>query len=164
MACGQTISQPYTVAFMCCVLELQPSDRVLEIGTGSGYGAAILSQLVSRVYSVERIPELANSARMRLDQLQITNVEIHQGDGTDGLSDAAPFDAICVTAAAQTLPDAYQQQIGPSGRIVIPLVVPEGGQALFRFTRRGKDLERANLGGFRFVPLIGEHRPRSSSD
>jgi len=161
---GQTISQPYTVAFMCDALQLQPSDRVLEVGTGSGYGAAVLAQLVSTVYSIERIPELADSARARLQRLGIHNVDIRQGDGTYGLSDAAPFDAICVTAAAQTLPEAYRQQISPGGRIVIPLVEQGQRQALFRFAANGQNLQRTHLGAFRFVPLIGDHHPDSKAD
>ena len=161
---GQTISQPYTVAFMCDALELKPSDRVLEVGTGTGYGAAVLAQLASTVYSIERIPELADSARARLERLGIHNVEIRQGDGTYGLSDAAPFDAICVTAAAQTLPEAYRQQISHRGRIVIPLVEQGQRQALFRFAADGQNLVREHLGAFRFVPLIGDHRPNSKAD
>jgi protein-L-isoaspartate(D-aspartate) O-methyltransferase len=157
--CGQTISQPYTVAFMCCALSLKPTDRVLEIGTGSGYGAAVLARLVTQVYSVERIPRLANLARDRLDRQGIENVEVRLGDGTLGLSDAAPFDAICVTAAAETLPDAYPQQISDGGRIVIPLGKRGQSQALFRYSGSPQKLLRENLGAFRFVPLIGNHNP-----
>ncbi|MEO1994923.1 MAG: protein-L-isoaspartate(D-aspartate) O-methyltransferase [Planctomycetaceae bacterium] len=160
--CGQTISQPYTVAFMCSALNLKPSDRVLEIGTGSGYGAAVLARLVTKVYSVERVPRLANSARDRLDRLGIENVEIRLGDGTLGLRDAAPFDAICVTAAAETLPDAYPQQISGGGRIVIPLGKRGRSQALVRYSRSPQELLRENLGAFRFVPLIGSHSPHAS--
>ncbi len=117
----QTISQPYTVAYMVEAARLTGSEKVLEIGTGSGYGAAILSQLASQVYTVERIPPLAELARRRLAQLGYDNVTVVLGDGSQGLADHQPYDAIIVTAAARQLPDAYQQQVADGGRIVIPL-------------------------------------------
>ena len=152
---GQTISQPYTVAFMAASLQLRGDERVLEIGTGSGYGAAVLSQLAQVVHTVERLASLAEQARMRLAETGCTNVIVHLGDGTQGLPEHAPFDAIVVTAAARVLPEPYREQLADGGRIVIPI----GGrtsQSLTRFTRHGNRMTREHLGGFAFVPLIGE--------
>jgi len=153
---GQTISQPYTVAFMADALQLVGSERVLEIGTGSGYGAAVLSRLAREVHSVERLPELADRARRRLANLDYRNVHVHLGDGSLGWPAYAPYDAICITAAAERLPQAIADQLADGGRIVVPLGGLQGGQRLTRFTRRGDDWSREDLGGFAFVPLIGE--------
>lgn len=152
----QTISQPYTVAFMCEALQLTGSETVLEIGTGSGYAASVLSRLTYRVFSVERIPELACSARQRVAALGYSNVEIICADGTLGIPEEAPFDAIVVTAGAPQLPAAYRDQIADGGRIVIPIGPAETNQRMCRFTRRGSELMFEDLGRFTFVPLIGQ--------
>lgn len=153
---GQTISQPFTVAFMCQSLLLQPEDRVLEIGTGSGYGAAVLSRIASEVHSIERLPELAAAAAERIRSLGYHNVRIHTGDGTRGLPEFGPFDAICVTAAGTALPDPFIDQLAEGGRILIPLA-DDGGQTMYRFTKRNGRITREDLGRFAFVPLIGEY-------
>ncbi len=157
----QTISQPYTVAYMVEAARLTGSEKVLEIGTGSGYGAAILSQLASQVYTVERIPPLAELARRRLAQLGYDNVTVVLGDGSQGLADHQPYDAIIVTAAARQLPDAYQQQVADGGRIVIPLGNLYFGQTMYRYTRQGDRWEIDDLGGFAFVPLVTAGEPPS---
>jgi protein-L-isoaspartate(D-aspartate) O-methyltransferase len=155
LSCGQTISQPYTVAFMCQELGLTGSENVLEIGTGSGYAAAVLSLLARHVHTIERIEWLAESARQRLSDLGYTNVTTYIGDGTLGLAEAAPFDAIVATAGGGRLPEPYREQLTENGRIVIPLQNPSGGQTLWKFTRRGNQLLEENLGRFAFVPLVG---------
>jgi protein-L-isoaspartate(D-aspartate) O-methyltransferase len=153
---GQTISQPFTVAFMCEALRVQPADALLEVGTGSGYGAAVLSRIARTVHTVERIPELAAEARQRLQRLGYHNVTVHLADGSLGVPEAAPFDGIIVTAGAERLPQAYLDQLAEGGRIVIPLGRTPHNQSMFRFTRRDSELAVDNLGGFLFVPLIGE--------
>ena len=155
--CGQTISQPYTVAFMCEALQLTGDERVLEIGTGSGYDAAILAELAAEVYTVERIPHLAEQATRRLKDLGYRNVHVTTGDGTLGWPDAAPFDAITVTAGARILPQPYVDQLAEGGRIVIPIGSPDEGQTMCRFTKRHGQVAEEHLGLFQFVPLIGEH-------
>lgn len=154
--CHQTISQPYTVAFMCAAAQLTGDETVLEIGTGSGYGAAVLSQLAREVHTVERIPELAEEATGRLQRLGYDNVHVYTDDGTLGLAQAAPFDAIIVTAAAEQLPAPYQQQLNEGGRIIIPLGSETTGQRMYRFTLHNGKLSEENLGAFVFVPLIGK--------
>ncbi len=154
---GQTISQPYTVAYMCEALQLRGDERVLEIGTGSGYGAAVLAELSMMVFTIERIPELATEARARVQRLGYENVHIFTGDGTLGLPEHAPFDAIVVTAGGDELPETYGQQIAEGGRIVIPLGHERGSQRMVRFTRRGSRLVSEDLGGFNFVPLVGQY-------
>ncbi len=154
----QTISQPYTVAFMCQEARLRGSDTVLEIGTGSGYGAAVLSQLVQSVHTVERIEPLYRAAAKRFAALGYDNVCIHLDDGSLGLVHAAPFDAILCTAGAEYLPTAYQDQLADGGRLVIPIGRP-GHQQMFRFTRRGDQWYGNNLGRFGFVPLVGDKSP-----
>jgi protein-L-isoaspartate(D-aspartate) O-methyltransferase len=153
---GQTISQPYTVAFMCEALRVVPTDRVLEVGTGCGYGAAVLSRLARAVYSIERIPELAEQARDRLQRLGFDNVTVQTADGSLGWKAAAPFDAIVVTAGAEKLPAAYVEQLAEGGRIVIPLGDTPRSQSMHRYTKRDGELTVEVLGGFLFVPLIGE--------
>lgn len=152
----QTISQPFTVAFMLEALGLRSSDKVLEIGTGSGYAAAVLSQLVTTVHSVERIPELAQAAQRRLQRLGYRNVHVHVGDGSLGLPEHEPFDAIVVTAAAEVLPPPFAKQLVDGGRLVLPLG-DAYSQSLYRFTKVGEQLVSEDLGGFVFVPLIGRH-------
>lgn len=151
----QTISQPYTVAFMCQALQLRGDEKVLEIGTGSGYGAAVLAELAAEVHTVERIPELAESARRRLEDLGIVNVYVHLGDGTEGLPNDSPFDAIVVTAGGNVLPKPYLSQLCPGGRILIPLGRQGGSQTMWRFTLRGQSVTQEDLGRFSFVPLRG---------
>ncbi len=152
---GQTISQPYTVAYMCQALRLRGDERVLEIGTGSGYGAAVLGRLAAEVHSIERVPELAEQARQRLESLGYTNVWVHLGDGTEGLAEWAPFDAILATAGGYELPEPYVDQLAEGGRIVIPLGHHQDSQTMWRFTKRGRELDQEGLGRFAFVPLIG---------
>jgi protein-L-isoaspartate(D-aspartate) O-methyltransferase len=154
---GQTISQPFTVAFMCQALQLEGTEKVLEIGAGSGYGAAVLSLLASSVFTMERVPGLVNSARASLAQGGYQNVQVIAGDGTLGLPAESPFDAIVVTAGAETLPDAYLRQLRAGGRIVIPLGRSRHNQTMYRFTRLDGQLQIENLGGFAFVPLIGRY-------
>ncbi|MCK5825963.1 MAG: protein-L-isoaspartate(D-aspartate) O-methyltransferase [Desulfuromusa sp.] len=152
----QTISQPYMVAVMTAALELQGSERILEIGTGSGYQTAILSKLVKRVYSIERIAVLAGRARKILDQLQLSNVNIKIGDGTVGWENQAPFSGILVAAGSPDVPQKYLDQLDIGGRLVLP-VGDQKQQILVRITRKGKDhFEQEQMMGCRFVPLIGE--------
>lgn len=150
---GQTISQPYTVAFMCQEARLGEADKVLEIGAGSGYGAAVLAEIAREVHTVERIEELYGDAASRLAALGYSNVHVHHADGTRGLPDEAPFEAIIVTAGAEAIPEPYLTQVADGGRIVIP-VGPPGGQMMVRLTRRGDEWQRDLLGGFGFVPLV----------
>jgi protein-L-isoaspartate(D-aspartate) O-methyltransferase len=153
---GQTISQPYIVALMAQALELRGDERILEIGTGSGYAAAVLSQLGAEVYTVERWPSLAEVAADRLGKLGYRNVFVSVGDGTAGLPEYAPFDAIAVAAASPWVPRPLREQLSPYGRLVIP-VGGRDDQFLLRVTRQGFETKTERLSGVRFVPLIGEH-------
>ncbi len=153
---GQTISQPYIVALMTEALELRGHERVLEIGTGSGYQAAILSQLASHVYTVERIPELASRAQDLFRQLGYDNISMHVGDGTLGWLEHAPYKAIIVTAAAPEIPRPLTDQLAEGGRLVAPI----GGswsQSLVRVRKQRGHLRRQELTSVAFVPLIGQH-------
>ncbi|GIW80107.1 MAG: hypothetical protein KatS3mg105_1914 [Gemmatales bacterium] len=153
---GQTISQPFTVAFMCQEAQIKPEDKVLEVGTGSGYGACVLGKLAREVHTVERIPELAKQAERRIRKLGFSNVHVHLANGSLGYAAEAPYDAIIVTASAAKLPEPYADQLASGGRIIIP-IGSHYDQSLYRFTRRnGKELFVEDLGGFLFVPLIGE--------
>lgn len=152
--CGQTISQPYTVAFMCEAARIGAEDAVLEIGTGSGYGAAVLSWIARSVETVERIPELAERASEILLRLGYDNIRVHLDDGTLGWAEQAPYDAILVTAGAETLPEAYHRQLAEGGRLVIPIGSRPGSQTMYRFTRQGDRFLTESLGGFSFVPLV----------
>lgn len=153
---GQTISQPYIVAYMTEALELSATDRVLEIGTGSGYAAAVLSRIVATVYTVERIQTLARAARERLEQLGYVNILVHEGDGTLGWADHAPYDAIVVTAGAPEVPKPLLEQLALQGRLVIPVGPTPTLQLLVRVRRIAEhDFRREELCGVRFVPLIG---------
>jgi protein-L-isoaspartate(D-aspartate) O-methyltransferase len=156
IASGQTISQPYIVALMAAALQLDPDDRVLEVGAGSGYAAAVLSRLAARVYTIERHEVLADSARAVLQRLDFTNVEVIHGDGTEGLPGQAPFDAIVVAAASPAdIPLPLLEQLAVGGRMVIP-AGSEDVQKLWRVTRTSaEDYQREDLGNVRFVPLIG---------
>jgi protein-L-isoaspartate(D-aspartate) O-methyltransferase len=152
----QTISQPFTVAFMCEALRLRGNERVLEIGTGSGYGACVLARLARQVFSIERLAELAEQARKRIARLGFYNVSVHVGDGSLGLPAAAPFDAIIVTAGAEHCPAAYRDQLAEGGRIVIPIGPTPRRQTMVRYTKRQGELQPECLGEFAFVPLIGD--------
>ncbi len=156
IAAGQTISQPYMVALMASALDLHPDDRVLEVGTGSGYSAAVLSRLAGRVYTVERHAELVESARATLAELGIGNVEVLHGDGSHGWPEHAPFDAIAVAAGSpEDIPQALLDQLAVGGRMVVP-AGSEHLQKLWRILRAGPaEYQRENLGSVRFVPLIG---------
>lgn len=152
----QTISQPYIVALMTELLDLEKDDNVLEIGTGSGYQAAILAYLAKRVYTLERIPELANQSREVLDALELDNVEVIVGDGSQGLSEHSPYEAIIVTAAAPRVPDPLKEQLADGGRLVLP-VGGQAGQILERWIRQGDDFNHESVAPVAFVPLVGEH-------
>jgi len=154
IACGQTISQPYVVAYMTEQLDLRPNHRVLEVGTGSGYQAAILSRLAREVVSVERYRTLADAARARLATLGYQNVEVVVGDGLAGVPERAPFDRIMVTAAAETIPDALVGQLADGGVMVLPLGPHAGTQRLIKLTKIAGELQREDLLGVRFVPLL----------
>jgi len=153
---GQTISQPYIVALMAEYAQLASQDKVLEIGTGSGYSAAILGQLASHVYSMERNPSLAEKAQRRLESLGYQNITVCVGDGTLGWEEFAPYDAILVTAGGPQIPPTLLKQLAKGGRLVIPVGLSVETQELIRVTRRDEqDYRYENLGGVRFVPLIG---------
>lgn len=154
---GQTISQPFIVAWMTELLELQPGDRVLEIGTGSGYQAAVLAELgFVDVYSLEIIPDLAEQAAQNLQAAGYTGINLRQGDGYFGWEEQAPFDAIIVTAAPDHLPPPLVEQLTEDGRIVIPIGQPGGYQTLWRFVLEEGELVAYNLGGVAFVPFTRE--------
>lgn len=152
---GQTISQPYMVALMTEALELEGDEKVLEVGTGSGYQTAILAELSREVYSIERIPELAWEAKRRLEDLGYSNVHIKVGNGTLGWPERAPFDAIIVTAGAPKVPEPLKAQLAEGGRLVIP-VGSEFHQILYRIRRRGDKFSEEALTSCVFVLLIGE--------
>ncbi len=151
---GQTISQPSLVAYMTEELGLSQGARVLDVGTGSGYQTAILAELCDEVYSIEVVPALAMSARKRLDSLGYKNIRFRIGDGHAGWPEAAPFDAIVVSAAAERVPAPLLEQLAPDGRMVIPVGPPAGDQRLLRFENTGDGTEERELLGVRFVPLI----------
>jgi len=153
---GQTISQPYIVAFMTDALHLTGSERVLEVGTGSGYQAAILGQLAAEVHTIEFIPELTAQAEKVLQELGFTNIHIHSGDGSLGWPEAAPYDSILVAAAAPRLPQPLMDQLAEGGRIILP-VGSRGFQQLEIWERRGKKFKHAASIPVAFVPLRGEH-------
>lgn len=154
IACGQTISQPYVVAFMTEQLEVEPQHRVLEVGTGSGYQAAILSRLAREVVSIERYRTLADTARDRLKTLGYANVTVLAGDGFAGVPDKAPFDRIIVTAAAEEIPDALVDQLSEDGKMVLPLGPRDGTQHIVKLGKSASGLTRQNLIAVRFVPLL----------
>lgn len=155
IGCNQTISQPYIVAYMTQALELRGPERVLEIGTGSGYQTAILAELAADVYSIERWEELSRQAGRVLAQLGYRNIHLRVGDGSLGWPEAAPFDAILVTAAAPEVPMALKEQLAEGGHLVVPVGDPRF-QELLQLRRCGSLFHRRSLGGCAFVPLIGE--------
>ena len=159
---GQTISQPYIVAFMTEQLRLTGRERVLEIGTGSGYQTAVLAKLAARVYSIEIRPELAEQARRRLEASGASNVEVRAGDGWFGWTEEAPFDAILVTAAPEKVPEPLLAQLAPGGRMVIPV----GGfyQELKVIERTPEGLRERSVLGVRFVPFVGEAERHRDGD
>lgn len=151
---GQTISQPYTVAFMTEALQVKSGDRVLEVGTGSGYQAAVLAEMGARVFTIERNIDLLSSARKLLEKLGY-RIASKCGDGTVGWNEFAPFDGIIVTAGAPNVPQPLLDQLAEGGRLVIP-VGDMNFQTLVACTRRGKGFDRREMDGFKFVPLIGK--------
>lgn len=152
---GQTISQPYMVAWMTELLEIGEGDKVLEIGTGSGYQAAILCELAAEVISIEKYPELAREAGEKLRSLGYGNITIHVGDGTLGWPQRAPYDGIMVTAGAPSVPQPLLEQLADGGRLVIP-VGPSGMQMLNLIRRKGNDFQASEEGTCVFVPLVGK--------
>jgi protein-L-isoaspartate(D-aspartate) O-methyltransferase len=153
---GQTISQPYIVAEMTQALELTKDDRVLEIGTGSGYQTAILAELAYRVYTIERIRTLFINVRKRLDELKYHNVVAKCSDGTLGWPEESPFEAIIVTAGAPKVPDAFVEQLSMGGRLIIP-VGDRFSQKLLKIVKQEDGIRQVDLGGCRFVKLVGNH-------
>ncbi len=155
IACGQTISQPYVVAYMTEQLEVRPQHRVLEIGTGSGYQAAVLSRIAREVVSIERYRTLADAARDRLKTLGYANVTVVSGDGFAGAPDSAPFDRIMVTAAAEQVPDALVAQLAAGGKMILPLGPRKGPQYIVKLTKKPNgELLQEELIAVRFVPLL----------
>ena len=154
---GQTISQPFIVALMTQTLEPKPGQRILEIGTGSGYQAAVLAELDVEVYTIEIIPELAEQATKRLEDLGYTNVHTLNADGYFGWEEFAPFDAVIVTAAPDHLPQPLANQLVEGGRLVIPIGPVGFVQTLWLFEKESGELQATNLGGVSFVPFTGEH-------
>jgi protein-L-isoaspartate(D-aspartate) O-methyltransferase len=153
---GQTISQPYIVGFMTEALDLDGDETVLEVGTGSGYQAAVLAEIVPRVHTIEIVAPLAEEARTRLKDLGYFNVEVRAGDGYQGWPEAAPFDAIIVTAAAPRIPEPLKEQLREGGRLILP--VGDELQELVVVTRRGDRFEQKRVLPVRFVPMTGEVR------
>jgi protein-L-isoaspartate(D-aspartate) O-methyltransferase len=151
---GQTISQPYMVAIICEAAEVKPGDKVLDIGTGSGYQAAILAELGASVHTIERIPELAARARERLVEAGYENVQVHVGDGSLGLPEHAPYDAIVVAAAAPAMPESLYEQLREGGRLVVPVGGPEGQYLEVIVRGPGGPAVRRSV-PCRFVPLVG---------
>lgn len=153
----QTISQPYIVALMIAAADVGPSDRVLEVGAGSGYAAAVLSRMADEVYAIERHAVLTEKARDRLQRLGYQNIRLRTGDGTLGWPEAAPFDAILVAAGAPEIPSALKEQLALGGRLVMPVGETDRSQKLIKARRTDHaTLEVKDIGGVQFVPLIGE--------
>jgi protein-L-isoaspartate(D-aspartate) O-methyltransferase len=153
---GQTISQPYIVAYMIAALQLEGGEKALEIGAGSGYAAAVLGRIAGEVYAVERIAELATQAVANLALAGVNNVRVRHADGTQGWPEAAPFDAILVSAGAPSIPPTLFHQLAPGGRMVVPVGGDPRTQELVRVTRgAGGEMQREVLTDVRFVPLIG---------
>jgi len=149
---GQTISQPYTIALTTLALELSGGEKILEVGTGSGYQSAILAEMADRVFSIEKVPALARRARKVLDELGYLNIAIQRMDGSYGWREEAPFDAVLVSAASTSIPTTLFEQVGAGGRLVMPLVEGDG-QQLVRFEKGDGAWEKRVIGPCRFVPL-----------
>jgi protein-L-isoaspartate(D-aspartate) O-methyltransferase len=158
---GQTISQPYIVALMTQWAEIKPGDKVLEVGTGSGYQAAVLAEVTDRIFSIELLPELAEAARTRLRDLGYGRVQVKSGDGYQGWPEEAPFDAILVTATAPEVPPALKGQLKEGGRLVIPVGPPGGVQDLLLLRKVKGELKEEQRLSVRFVPLVKPFSPRS---
>ena len=154
IACGQTISQPYVVAYMSEQLDVRPEHRVLEVGTGSGYQAAILSRLAREVVTVERYRTLAETARARLETLGMSNVTVLVDDGLAGAAERGPYDRIMVTAAAEEIPQALLASLAEGGVMILPLGPHGGAQELVKLTKTREGIKREDLIGVRFVPLL----------
>jgi protein-L-isoaspartate(D-aspartate) O-methyltransferase len=154
IACGQTISQPYVVAYMTEHLAVQPQHRVLEVGTGSGYQAAVLSRLARQVVTIERYRTLADQAQERLRSLGYDNVDVVVGDGFTGVPGRAPYDRIIVTAAAEIVPESVLDQLAESGVMILPLGSQDGSQHLIKLTKSQTGTRRENLIPVRFVPML----------
>jgi protein-L-isoaspartate(D-aspartate) O-methyltransferase len=154
---GQTISQPYIVALMSELLQLEADDRVLEIGTGSGYQAAILAEIAAEVYSIEIIKPLADEAADRLRRLGYANIHVRDADGYFGWKEQAPYDAIVVTCAADHIPQSLLDQLADGGRLVLPVGPPGGYQTLWQVTKEGEQITKRDVTGVLFVPLTGGH-------
>lgn len=154
---GQTISQPYVVARMTELLELEPGEKVVEVGTGSGYQAAVLAEITDAVYSIEIVEPLARAARQRLQRLGYGEVDVRHGDGYEGWPEQAPFEAVIVTAAPEEVPEALVEQLAPGGRMVLP-VGPQGEGQVLTVIRKTADgsVEREAVSGVRFVPMVRE--------
>lgn len=153
---GQTISQPYIVALTIYAARIGPGDKVLEVGAGSGYAAAVIAQIAEEVVAIERHHQLAELARQRMERLGYGNVRIVEGDGTLGWPEGAPFDAIVAAASGSHVPQSWIAQLKPGGLIVMPLGQPHGVQSLVKVTKQADGtLKHEDLGGVRFVPLIG---------
>jgi protein-L-isoaspartate(D-aspartate) O-methyltransferase len=152
----QTISQPFVVALMAAAAELTDGDRVLEVGTGSGYGAAVLASVSGEVWTIERHRGLADAAELRLRGLGYDNVHVLCGDGTLGWPQVAPYDAIVVTAGGPSVPEALRSQLADGGRLVVPVGADRSNQQLIRVRREGAEFRVDELGLVRFVPLVGD--------
>jgi len=150
---GQTISQPYIVAYMTEMLKLSKTDRVLEVGTGSGYQTAVLAEVAAEVYSIEIVEDLSDRARGILDELGYDNIHLRVGDGSEGWPEHAPYDAIMVTAAPARVPERLVEQLADGGRMIVPVGIYE--QYLRLVTKRGHEVKKENLIGVRFVPMTG---------
>ncbi|MBU1199604.1 MAG: protein-L-isoaspartate(D-aspartate) O-methyltransferase [Nanoarchaeota archaeon] len=155
IGCRQTISQPYMVALMTDILGLKGDEKVLEIGAGSGYQAAILSKLAKKVYTIERMKELAGRTKELLRKLGYENIKVIHGDGTKGYEKQAPYDAIIITAASENVPPGLLEQLADNGRLAVP-IGPRYHQELIRITKKGNKLKEEYFGGCIFVPLIGD--------
>jgi protein-L-isoaspartate(D-aspartate) O-methyltransferase len=154
---GQTISQPYIVALMIEAADIKPGDKVLEVGSGSGYAAAVISRIAAEVVGIERQHELVDAARERIEGLGYGNVRIVEGDGTKGCPDEAPFDAILAAASGSHIPQSLVEQLKPGGSVVMPIGGPGSVQQLVKATKQADGtLQQTDLGAVRFVPLIGE--------
>jgi protein-L-isoaspartate(D-aspartate) O-methyltransferase len=159
---GQTISQPFMVAYMAEAARLAPNDKVLEVGTGCGYAAAIFAEIAQDVYTIETIKELSTDAALRLTNLGYKNIHCLATDGSVGYPDQAPFDAIIVAASAPSVPNSLKQQLAVNGRLIIPVKLNAFGEALVRITRKeNNEFEQEHLMDVRFVPLIGKEGFRS---